>query len=140
MSATRASRTDGLRRWGRRLGVAPFALLAAALVPPPTRGGASLLGLPNLCGFRALTGLPCPGCGLTRALVCCCHLRFADAAAFHPFGVLLFAGLVAATALRVTGAERRLRPGAYEWAAGALVALLLGWWALRLLRLAPWPP
>jgi len=139
-AAARAARTDRFRRWGRRLGVAPVALIVGALVPLPSAGGSSLLGLPNLCGFRALTGIPCPGCGLTRAVVCCCHLRFSDALHFHPLGLLLFGGLVAISVLRLTGAEKRLRPNAYEWAAAGFVSLLLLWWVLRLLHVLPWPP
>jgi hypothetical protein len=47
-----------------------------------------------LCGFRTMTGLPCPGCGMTTCYVMMTHGRFADALATSPAGVILFAGSV----------------------------------------------
>jgi len=44
----------------------------------------------EVCTFRALTGLPCPGCGLTRGFCAVAHGRFAQATGFHPFSVPLF--------------------------------------------------
>ena len=35
------------------------------------------------CILRRLTGVPCPGCGMTRALLCAAQLRFADAFRYH---------------------------------------------------------
>ena len=35
------------------------------------------------CILRRLTGIPCPGCGMTRALLCAAQLRFADAFRYH---------------------------------------------------------
>jgi len=31
------------------------------------------------CPFRSITGLDCPGCGLTRAFIAICHANFAEA-------------------------------------------------------------
>ncbi len=39
----------------------------------------------SLCPFTVLTGLPCPGCGLTRAGVMLLTLDFAGAFRIHPF-------------------------------------------------------
>jgi hypothetical protein len=47
----------------------------------------------DLCAFKYLTGLPCPACGLTRAL---CHVMRGDWAQslhYHPAGILLAAAL-----------------------------------------------
>ncbi len=125
---------------GRRLGAAPFVLLGAAMMPLPTRGGASLLGLPNLCGFRALTGIPCPACGITRSVVCCCHLRLGDAVAYNPVGPLVVGLLLFAAVARFTGAERRLPPNTYEKAVAVILALLLLLWGARLAGSMPAPP
>ena len=59
-----------------------LALPLAALLPSD---GA---GIP-VCLFHSLTGLPCPGCGLTRAFSSLLHGQVAAAFAYHPFVFLL---------------------------------------------------
>lgn len=54
----------------------------AALLPS---GGA---GIP-VCLFHYLTGLPCPGCGLTRAFSSLLHGEGQAAFAYHPFAFIL---------------------------------------------------
>jgi hypothetical protein len=56
-------------------------LLAAAL---PSKGA----GVP-ICLFRYLSGLPCPGCGLTRSFSCILHGDFERGYDYHPFGYFL---------------------------------------------------
>jgi hypothetical protein len=46
-------------------------------------------GLPGLCIFRNTTGLPCPGCGLTRSFVSAAHGNLALSLRFHRLGWLL---------------------------------------------------
>ena len=41
------------------------------------------------CPIRFLTGISCPGCGMTRAVFSALRLRFLDAFRFHPLWVLL---------------------------------------------------
>jgi hypothetical protein len=43
----------------------------------------------TLCPFHVVTGYPCPGCGMTRAMICVGQLRFWEAMAFNPFSILL---------------------------------------------------
>jgi hypothetical protein len=43
-----------------------------------------------LCPLRAVTGIPCPSCGLTRALAHLWRGHWADAIHFHPFVPLVF--------------------------------------------------
>lgn len=50
------------------------------------------LGIP--CAFYASTGLPCPGCGLTRSVMALLHGRLQESFLLHPFGWLLLAGMV----------------------------------------------
>ncbi|MGC4933871.1 DUF2752 domain-containing protein [Gordonia sp. DT30] len=61
---------------------------------------------PILCPFRLVTGLPCPGCGLTRAWVYACHGDWAQSFAAHPFGLPMVAAVlalaVAVLACRIT--------------------------------------
>lgn len=41
--------------------------------------------LHSLCPMVMLTGFPCPGCGLTRAVFCLFRLDFSGAFRIHPF-------------------------------------------------------
>lgn len=59
---------------------------------------------PVLCPFRALTGLPCPGCGLTRSWVYLMHGDVAPALASNWFGPVL---ILAVIALAVTSVRAR---------------------------------
>lgn len=105
----------------------PLALLGAPAV-------ASLGDLP-LCGFRHLTGLPCPLCGGTRVCVALVQGNLEAAWAANP-GLLLLLGLVAAQTV-LWGAQAwtgcplyRWHIGAWAWAAG--LGVLLAGWLLRL--------
>ena len=51
---------------------------------------------PSLCAFRSITGLPCPGCGLTRAFVSLSRGNVARAWDLNPFSLPLYAATVAA--------------------------------------------
>lgn len=81
----------------RRLGWLSIVLLASAvlgiarlLVPDPSGVGThTQLGLPR-CGFLALTGLPCPACGLTTAFAHMAHGELVHALHAHALGPILF--------------------------------------------------
>lgn len=45
------------------------------------------LGVP--CIFRAVTGIPCPGCGMTRAVISLLRADIADVFYYHPLVFLL---------------------------------------------------
>jgi hypothetical protein len=92
-----------------------------------------------LCPFRALTGLLCPGCGMTRAFCALGHGELGRAIRFNALSPLLYLSFIiawvgaAATLLnlhRLSAMVNRLRPGA---TAGVLIlALTLVWWVVRL--------
>ncbi len=52
------------------------------------------------CPFRFFTGIPCPGCGMTRSFLAIAQADFSNALSEHVFGPVLFAAcLVAITHL-----------------------------------------
>lgn len=60
--------------------VVGFIVLSAAIVLVALAFSFSGLG----CPLKAATGIPCPGCGMTRAWYEALHLNFAGAIAYHP--------------------------------------------------------
>ena len=112
-------------------------LLTAHLLPPDPRGfGTHVRVLPLPCPFHALTGLPCPGCGLTTAFCLAARGRWTDAAAAHYLGpagyvatwVVLFWSILGTLGFTKGPARYIDRPGVL-W---VLAALMLGAWIVRL--------
>lgn len=69
-----------------------FGILAGALILNPEDSGTYSLrlgriSLPNICTFRSTTGLPCPGCGLTRSIVAATHGDLNGSLAYHRLGL-----------------------------------------------------
>jgi Protein of unknown function (DUF2752) len=120
------------RRKAEQTGAIAALIVVAALVDPDRP-------LPfDVCAFRYLTGLPCPTCGLTRAL---CHaLRFdwARSFAYHPAGVVLAIALVGWTVwsavelyrARPIGEPLRRRLAAI--CAGAVCSMSVVFWIVQL--------
>ncbi|MBK7877679.1 MAG: DUF2752 domain-containing protein [Planctomycetes bacterium] len=78
---------NGTTRWTLAAG-ALAALLASFLWTP------SAFPKLQLCWLRRLTGVSCPGCGLTRAFCAISHGDLPGAWSFHPFGFVFYAGAV----------------------------------------------
>lgn len=92
------------------------------------------------CPTATLFGVPCPGCGLTRATLCLLSGELAQALRFHPLVVLLaplYSSLIAAAALGyVRGARPATAPARPSlWLDRRVTALA---WALLGLVLAVW--
>lgn len=91
----------------------------------------------SICLSRRLLGLPCPGCGMTRALAHLAKGEWRAALAAHPFAPVLAAELLLgwlAWGARLWGqGGRPIEPP--DWAAPLLLsnaALLLALWMGRL--------
>lgn len=89
--------------------------------------------MPLTCPFRAITGVPCPGCGMTGLADGVVHGDVLGAMAADPLGGVL---LVAIAALAIVGVAARaglaprVPPG--RVVPVALLAVLLVRWALAL--------
>lgn len=68
-------------------------ILVGGLVLTPVGSGLELMGLtmPHSCLFNNLTGIPCPGCGLTRSLTSAVHGDFAGSFSHHRLGMVVLA-------------------------------------------------
>ena len=62
-------------------------LLPLALICVPTSW---LESRPSICLIRQVTGRPCPGCGMTRAISCVFHANFIGAWRYNKLVVLVF--------------------------------------------------
>jgi uncharacterized protein DUF2752 len=95
----------------RRLGMA----IACGLLPAVAACLPPLHPLPiDLCLLHRLTGFPCLGCGMTRAICLLAHGRLRDSLAMHPAGILAAAAIVVGGALSAVesavGRLVRIRP------------------------------
>ncbi len=109
-------------------------VIARVLTPSVTGMGThEQLGLPP-CGILALTGWPCPACGLTTAFAHLAHFDPLASVAANPLGVPMFLG----TLLFVPASIRALWRGqsviafidateADKWALRFVVAALAVW-------------
>jgi hypothetical protein len=92
-----------------------------------------------LCPFRALTGIPCPGCGALRATNRLLHADVGAAFGYNALLVLMlpaFVYILATSVGAVIGREvpRLTLP---RWTGYAMVAAIAIFWALRLLPFEP---
>lgn len=103
--------------------------------------GLSLAGSPAWnCPMLAATGVPCPGCGLTRAILEFVHGDFYNALQTHAFApIFLFVGLIFFVTLVLPDKHRipliqkitrfESRTGITAW----VLSSLIFYWAIRLI-------
>ncbi len=119
-------RPVSLRR--RRGGLLSFGLLAALLL----RSRGLPLPLPG-CPLRALTGVPCPTCFLTRSILASLHGDLGEALELHLFGPPMLVGLgwsVWWQGVKAQPFPRLTRKRMILFA--CLVAALMTYWCVRL--------
>lgn len=70
-------------------------LLGALVLAPSVSGGPSIavgpITLPEICIFKNLTGLPCPGCGMTRSIISAVRGDISGSFFHHRLGLLTMA-------------------------------------------------
>jgi hypothetical protein len=79
-------------------------ILVAALILVPS-GDAITIGrftVPTLCTFRQATGVPCPGCGLTRSVVAAVHGDWGSSYTYHHLGLIVLAYIMTQIFYRTT--------------------------------------
>jgi hypothetical protein len=104
------------------------------------QSGLVALGLPAWsCPMLNVLGIPCPGCGLTRATLLMLHGDWHTALTLHAFAPLLLLGIivVGSAALLPEGPRRRLidRVEVLEQRTGLATILFIAlvvYWAFRL--------
>ncbi len=72
--------------------VAMLPFVAGRLLVPAIWASGLLRGPLSPCSLQALTGIPCPFCGGTRAVVLAAHGDWYKSLLLHPVGLLLVAG------------------------------------------------
>ena len=89
--------------------VASAGLITARLLQPSPRGVGTheQLGLPP-CVFLHLTGIPCPGCGLTTSFAHAARLHFYESVITQPFGLVVFILAVLSIPLSIYFIRRRV--------------------------------
>lgn len=94
--------------------------------------------LPGTCSFYRVTGIPCPGCGLTRCFVSLAHGDWRRAWHFNPAGFLVFAIVVSQIPYRTWQLIRLQRKMPelvfWDWPSKILwgtFALLIAQWLVR---------
>ncbi|MFW6158695.1 MAG: DUF2752 domain-containing protein [Planctomycetota bacterium] len=107
---------------------AAIALILAAVIAHRGTGADLVSYLPKhtLCPFRAITGLRCPGCGMTRAMLSLAQGQVARAAGFNPLCFPLLAVIVVYAALGRVPLWRS------PWCERVALAGVLAFWVARL--------
>ena len=122
-----------------------FILLGSVLLTPSESADGPLhignLPVPHTCIFKNLTGLPCPGCGLSRSMVEAAHGNLIQSFQYHRLGLLTLiyvlvqflyrigAILAPALTIRILGPEKYINCGLVVLAA----LFLLNWFYVLVL-------
>jgi hypothetical protein len=109
--------------------------------------GLSLAGLPAWnCPIRTVTGIPCPGCGLTRAVMQFLHGDITSSLQTHAFApIFILALMIMFAALFLPEKYRRTLISTIRhmethngFTSYFLLALML-YWCIRLMGIVPFP-
>lgn len=92
-----------------------------------------------LCPFRALTGLPCPGCGTLRATNRLLHADVGAALGYNALFVLMLPvlGYILVRSLAMMVGRDAPEISAPRWSGYAVLVVVLAFWLLRVLPVEP---
>lgn len=94
------------------------------------------ISLPPICLFRLATGLDCPACGITRAVVLAFHGQWYASYFMHIWGIPLAALILLQIPYRLYriwgGRELRFSPQTRKWATRIVVLSLAIPWLVKL--------
>ncbi len=98
--------------------------------------GLANLPMPSLCMSKSLWGIECPGCGLTRSLLCFFHGDFEASLALHRIGWVVAVAVILQFPYRITALVRKEDHPLGTWFpkvfGRVLIFLLLGNWIVGL--------
>lgn len=87
------------------------------------------------CFFRKLTGLECPGCGMTRASYAFLNGRFLEAFSLNPVGMIVFPLAMIAVSLEalawVMNRPPVFRLSLGRWGVAIIAVVMIAWWVGR---------
>ena len=118
------NRTRRIILWGSSL---PALLAASFLYFPYSTTG------PVFCPVALIVGLPCPGCGITRAFGHATHGKFREAFEFHSLWPLLLAYFTFLWIYKIIETVRGEPPKLPTYKiGGTAIIVLMSFWAVRL--------
>ena len=89
---------------------------------------ATLIFFKISCPIRTLTGIACPGCGITRALTCAVKLDFRGAFYYHPLWITIIPLIVT---LKILSVKKKSR--AFYAVLLSFIGLLVVVWLYRMI-------
>lgn len=104
--------------WNRYRGILLCLLLLSLAVALPAVSGIG-------CPIKFLTGVSCPGCGMTRALWSLATLRLSAALRYHPLCLIMPPMAVLLTAFEIR--QNRKAQGWVLWVTAALLIAVYLW-------------
>lgn len=96
--------------------------------------GAAAVLLLYRCPFKLLTGLDCPGCGLSRALLCLLHLDFYGALRCHPLSILIYGELLIAAFFQYI-VQKPIGKKTMLLGTGVTAVLMLAVWFIKIFQI-----